>query len=109
MDWLWPIYEEHVLRVLNARETGAEQAVLQETFLGSLCKSTATLFVMEPFRDTIRFRGLGRWMLTDVPDLLADPHQFIAERWGGGKYKINFHHGATFVCMGRSLATGSNE
>ena len=97
MDWLWPIYEEHVLRVLNARETGADQAVLQAAFIRGLQNSTATLYVMEPVGATIRFRGLGRWSLTDVSELMSDPNGFLARGWGGGKYKINFHDGATFV------------
>jgi hypothetical protein len=32
-----------------------------------------------------------------VPLLLSDPHAFLVERWGGGKYKANFHDGLTFV------------
>ena len=68
-----------------------------EVFLGALHGSRATLYVMEPVGATIRFKGLGRWRLADVPDLLADPHAFIADGFGGGKYKVNFHHGLTFV------------
>lgn len=97
LDWLWPLYEEHILRLLNARDTGAEQSVLKETFLAALRRSAATLYVMEPVAGTIRFRGLGRWKLAEVPELLADPHQFLADGWGGGKYKINFHDGESFV------------
>jgi hypothetical protein len=33
----------------------------------------------------------------DVPDLLADPNGFIADRFGGGKFKVNFHRGPNFV------------
>ncbi len=91
MDWLWPIYLEHIGRILPPG--GSEQ----HTFMQSLVESTATLFAMEPIGDTIRFKGLGRWPLPEVPDLLADPNAFIANRYGGGKYKVNFHHVDTFV------------
>jgi hypothetical protein len=97
MDWLWPLYRDHVRRHLvggGERDDGA----LRAAFLGALADSTATLYVMEPVGDSIRFRGLGRWPLPDVPELLADPNAFIADRFGGGKFKVNFHHGATFVC-----------
>ncbi len=98
MDWLWPLYKEHVYRVLCVqKDAEVEQSVLQQRFLKSLGGSTATLYVMEPVGDTIRFKGLGRWALPAVPELLADPHAFIADRFGGGKYKINFHDGFTFV------------
>ena len=98
MDWLWPFYEEHIRRVLClAKDEPGEQSVLQQQFLKSLGASTATLYVMEPVADTIRFKGLGRWPLSEVPDLLTDPNRFIADGFGGGKYKINFHDGFTFV------------
>lgn len=95
MDWLWPLYQEHVRRSLGG---AAGEAELQAAFLGALGASWATLYAMEPAGDTIRFKGLGRWPLADVPELLADPHGFIADRFGGGKFKVNFHHGRTFVC-----------
>jgi hypothetical protein len=36
-----------------------------------------------PLGTTIRFCGLGRWALAAVPELLSDPHGFLAQRWGG--------------------------
>ena len=96
MDWLWPIYEEYILKML-AEEHQQDQNVLRETFLKVLGESTATLFVMEPVGDGIVFRGLGRWKLREVPELLMDPNSFIDEGFGGGKFKINFHHVISFV------------
>jgi hypothetical protein len=52
---------------------------------------------MEPQGDSIRFKGLGRWPLGEAAELVADPHAFIAERFGGGKFKLNLHDGWTFV------------
>ncbi len=95
MDWLWPIYRAHVERERERQSSGAVGE--SELFMQALAQSTATLFVMEPKGDSIRFKGLGRWPLADVPGMLADPHGFIAERFGGGKYKVNFHHQLAFV------------
>ena len=92
MDWLWPLYREHVERHCPGGKDAAGPA-----FLAALAESTATLYVMEPVSGTVRFKGLGRWRLAEVPDLLADPNAFIAERFGGGKFKVNFHHGPNFV------------
>lgn len=100
MDWLWPMFEPYIRRELEHGDrtvAAPEQRALQEAFLKVLTESTATLFAMEPVGETIRFKGLGRWPLAEVPDLLADPNAFLADRFGGGKFKINFHHGATFV------------
>ena len=98
MDWLWPMYKEHIFRVLClAKDADPDQAVLQERYLLSLSASTATLYVMEPVGDTIRFMGLGRWPLPEAAGLLSDPNGFIADNFGGGKFKVNFHDGLTFV------------
>ncbi len=91
MDWLWPIYKEHVERSLPSDSDAATH------FMRCLAQSTATAFAMEPVGDTIRFKGLGRWPLPEVTDLVADPNAFVADRFGGGKFKINFHHGDSFV------------
>jgi hypothetical protein len=96
MDWLWPIYEEYVLKLLPEAQQ-QDQAVLRVTFMRVLGESTATLFVMEPVGDGIVFRGLGRWPLREVPELLVDPNGFIDEGFGGGKFKVNFHHVISFV------------
>lgn len=97
MDWLWPLYEPYIRRESGRRDGEPDQTELQRAFLGALTESTATLYVMEPVGETIRFKGLGKWLLADVPELLADPNAFIADMCGGGKFKINFHHGSTFV------------
>jgi hypothetical protein len=96
MDWLWPLFEPYVRRRL-IRDADVSQEALFAAFMDALAESTATLYVMEPVGETIRFKGLGKWPLAQVPDLLSDPNEFIAERCGGGKFKVNFHHGASFV------------
>ena len=96
MDWLWPLYEKHIRR--ESRGGGpVDDPALEQAFFQALAESTATLYAMEPVGETIRFKGLGRWPLSAVPELLADPNGFIASRCGGGKFKLNFHHGRTFV------------
>lgn len=101
MDWILPLYREYIARNFppgaGGGEGRCEASGDRATFLRVLAESTATLYVMEPVGATIRFKGLGRWPLAEAPDLLADPNAFIADRFGGGKFKVNFHHGLTFV------------
>lgn len=97
VDWLWPLYEEHIVRESSRGGEKPDQATLKEAFLSALRESSATLYVMEPVGDTIRFKGLGKWPLTEVPQLMADPNAFIADYCGGGKFKVNFHHGHSFI------------
>ncbi|HIA04478.1 MAG TPA: hypothetical protein EYN66_21715 [Myxococcales bacterium] len=94
MDWLWPIYQEYLMRLVDHT---TDQGVIQQAFIKTLAESTATLYAMEPVKDTIRFKGLGRWPLPKMQQLLSDPHAFIADQFGGGKFKVNFHHHLTFV------------
>jgi len=96
MDWVWPLYREHVTRHL-VEPGDASESSRAAAFMRALSESTATLYVMEPVSGTVRFKGLGRWKISDVPELLADPNAFIADRFGGGKFKVNFHHGPSFV------------
>ena len=96
MDWLWPLYQEHLERILPEDVYG-DQGQLKHAFMSALGESTATLYVMEPMGDTIIFKGLGLWPIPSVPVLLHDPNAFIAEGFGGGKFKVNFHHGQSFI------------
>jgi len=97
MDWLWRLYEQHIEREITRLSLDSHQETIRDVFMRALQNSTATLYVMEPVGDSIRFRGLGRFSVLDVPDLIADPNRYISERYGGGKYKVNFHDGLTFV------------
>ncbi|MDP6934606.1 MAG: hypothetical protein QGG40_16910 [Myxococcota bacterium] len=98
MDWLWPLFREFVLKEAERLELGDSQEALRNLFLATLAGSTATLYAMEPEGDTIRFHGLARWPLAEIPELLVDPNAFLLDRYGGGKFKCNFHHGDSFIC-----------
>ena len=108
MDWLWPLYQEHLERILP-EEVYGDQGQLKHAFMSALGESTATLYVMEPCGDTIVFKGLGQWPLSSVPDLLIDPNAFIADKFGGGKFKVNFHQGLTFVGTHNFRAYGEEK
>jgi len=58
---------------------------------------TATLGVQEPYAGTIRFKWLVRLPSADAEPFLDDPEGWIAARYGGGKFKLNLHHGMHFV------------
>jgi hypothetical protein len=58
---------------------------------------TATVGVQAPHAGTIRFKWLVRLPALDMDPFLADPEGWIRERFGGGKFKMNLHHGLHFV------------
>ena len=58
---------------------------------------TATVGVQEPWAGTIRFKWLVRLPSGEMEAFLEDPTGWIAGRYGGGKFKMNLHHGLHFV------------
>jgi hypothetical protein len=58
---------------------------------------SCTILVQEPWQGTVRFKRLLRLRGDEMRPFLGDPEGFIRERFGGGKFKLNIHHGMHFV------------
>ena len=96
--WCWDLLEPYLLRNLLNRgvERPARRAVLEE--FGRVWPGiTATIGVQEPWAGTIRFKWLARLTSGEMEPFLADPEGWIATTFGGGKFKMNLHHGMHFV------------
>lgn len=97
-SWLWKHFEEYVRKHLarhGKREPSPEE--LRTTFEAVWRESSATLLVQEPWMGTIRFKTLARLRPETAEPFLADPMGYIVTHYGGGKFKVNFHHGLHFV------------
>ena len=98
MEWVWALYQKYIIKQLavegNPNPTDAEMEV---AFLRALAASTITILVQEPWMNSVRFKGLARGSVPDLTDLLQDPMTWLFERYGGGKFKLNFHEGWNFV------------
>jgi hypothetical protein len=96
--WAWVLIEDYVDRSLEgrgttsptARETLAEVARLWPDL-------SCTILVQEPWQGTVRFKRLLRLRGDDMRPFLETPEAFIQTRFGGGKFKVNIHHGLHFV------------
>ncbi len=96
--WAWELLEPYVHRRLAARGVTAPAAgeVLAE--LARLWPDLAcTVLVQEPWLGTIRFKRLARLRADEMRPLLDAPEAYLRERFGGGKFKVNLHHGLHFV------------
>jgi hypothetical protein len=96
--WAWALLEDYVERSLAARHVASPTAreVLEE--LARLWPElSVTLMVQMPWMGTIRFKRLVRLAGEDMRPFLEAPETFIRERFGGGKFKVNFHHRMHFV------------
>jgi hypothetical protein len=96
--WAWALVEDYVERSLAAR--GCRAPTPQET-LAEVARLwpdlSCTILVQEPWQGTVRFKRLVRLRGDAMRPFLEAPEAFIRERFGGGKFKLNIHHGLSFV------------
>jgi hypothetical protein len=97
-EWCWTLIEPYLRRNLQNRgvERPSRKEILGE-FLRVWPEFTATIGVQEPHAGTIRFKWLARIPSAELEPFLTDPEGWIGERYGGGKYKMNLHHGLHWV------------
>jgi hypothetical protein len=96
--WCWDLVEPYLRRNLLNRgvDRPSRKQVLEE-FARVWPEFTATIGVQEPWAGTIRFKWLVRLDSDQMAPFLEQPEGWIAERFGGGKFKMNLHHGMHFV------------
>ena len=96
--WCWDLVEPYLRRNLLNRgvEHPTRKQVLEE-FGRVWPEFTATIGVQEPWAGTIRFKWLVRLAADEMTPFLDEPAGWILERFGGGKFKMNLHHGMHFV------------
>lgn len=96
--WCWELLEPYLRRNLAARGVGRPgRRDLLEAFGRVWPELTVTIGVQEPWAGTIRFKWLARLVVSETEPFLEDPEGWIRERFGGGKFKVNVHHGLNFV------------
>jgi len=105
--WCWELIEPYLRRQLINRgvERPARRQLLEE-FARVWPEFTATIGVQAPHAGTIRFKWLARLPAADMEPFLTDPDGWIQARFGGGKFKVNLHHGLHFVNTKNFKPTG---
>jgi hypothetical protein len=96
--WCWELIEPYLRRTLlnGGVERPTRKQILEE--FGRVWPAfTATIGVQEPYQGTIRFKWLVRLDPAAMTPFLEDPTGWIHARYGGGKFKMNLHHGLHFV------------
>jgi hypothetical protein len=96
--WCWELIEPYLRRqLLNRGVERPTRRQLLEEFAAVWPEFTATIGVQAPHAGTIRFKWLSRLPARDMEPFLDDPEGWIRARFGGGKFKMNLHHGLHFV------------
>ena len=96
--WCWDLVEPYLKRNLVNRGVAhpTRREILAE-FVRVWPELTATIGVQEPWAGTIRFKWLVRLSSGEMEPFLEDPAGWIGTQYGGGKFKMNLHHGMHFV------------
>jgi hypothetical protein len=96
--WAWVLLEPYVDRRLEAHRIASPTPgdVLREV-AALWADLSCTLLVQEPWQGSVRFKRLLRLRGDEMRPFLSAPEAFLLERYGGGKFKMNFHHGLNFV------------
>lgn len=96
--WCWDLIEPYLRRnLLNGGVERPTRKQVLEEFARVWPEVTLTIGVQEPFAGTIRFKWLARLSSEELAPFLDGPMEWLDGRWGGGKYKVNVHHGLHFV------------
>ena len=97
-DWVWRLYEPYLRKEAERRgmrrPSTRELAQILAEFWPDC---SARLMVQEPWMGTIRFKHLAKYDARSVLPFAEAPEAHIRERFGGGKFKVNFYHGMNFV------------
>ena len=97
-SWCWDLVEPYLKRnLVNRGVAHPTRREILEEFMRVWPDFTATIGVQEPFAGTIRFKWLTRLPSEAMEPFLADPEGWIGAAFGGGKFKMNLHHGMHFV------------
>ncbi len=98
MEWVRKLYEPYIRRTFKwDQQADVSAAELLQRFEQAFSESTITVLVQEPWHGTVRFKGLEQCYADESGELVADPMAYLFARYGGGKFKLNFHHGWNFV------------
>lgn len=99
MDWVFVLYREHLEKGSKSSGKILSSQELEAAFHERVQNGSLKILVQEPWMGTIRFKALARHPMTspDIQRLYENPMEFLLERYGGGKFKVNFYEGMNFV------------
>ncbi|SRR5690554_4575270 len=97
MEWLWTLFEPFVRKQFERRGHDPSDEELNKAFVELVGRVTVTILVQEPWRGSVRFKKLDRMHAGECLDLLGSPTDYLHARFGGGKFKLNFHDGWNFI------------
>jgi hypothetical protein len=97
-SWVGKLLRPFLLELLERKgNRQPTEADLQVAFEALWPECSAKLMVQEPWMGTVRFKSLARYRPEEFEAMVLDPMGYLSERFGGGKFKVNFYQGMNFV------------
>lgn len=96
---VWDLYKEHVKKFSHAMVKGMpSEEEMKAATLGILPEATVKVLVQEKVGMIVQFHYMATFPATEVAELpRSEVKNFLAERFGGGKFKLNLYHGINFL------------
>ena len=96
--WVGKLLRPFLLELLERKgNRQPAEADLQVAFEALWPECSAKLMVQEPWMGTVRFKSLARYRPEEFETMVLDPMGYLSERFGGGKFKVNFYQGMNFL------------
>jgi len=96
--WVGKLLRPFLLELLERKgNRQPTEADLQVAFEALWPECSTKLMVQEPWMGTVRFKSLARYRPEEFEAMVLDPMGYLSERFGGGKFKVNFYQGMNFV------------
>lgn len=93
----WELYKEHVKKFSHAAVKGMPTEQEMKEDLAALVEaSTVKVLAQERAGMIVAFHWLDTFPALEVCDV-ADVKGYLANRYGGGKFKLNLYHGINFL------------
>jgi hypothetical protein len=96
--WVGKLLRPFLLELLERKgNRQPAEADLQTAFEALWPRCSTKLMVQEPWMGTVRFKSLARYRPEEFEAMVLDPMGHLSERFGGGKFKVNFYQGMNFL------------
>ncbi len=93
----WDLYKEHIKKFSHAAVKGMpSQDEMKETFRKLLPESKIKILAQEKVGMGVVFHHLDTCPAPQIAEV-EDVKGFLAEKYGGGKFKLNLYHGINFL------------
>lgn len=94
---VWDLYREHIKKFSHAQVKGYPSEEEQKTaFQNLLPDSTVKVLAQEKVGMVLKFHFMDKYKAMDVA-IVENVKEFLTERFGGGKFKLNLYHGVNFL------------